>query len=363
MAGDHARAATRDGIRHRIRLRLARVEPVHLGRERAGRPRRVRTSGCPYKVSPERAAVFEGLPDRVASMQLSFVERTRARAAPDRSADVPRVSSADARSPPCTARPQRDIRRIEASPEEMRPMLPTGRLAREDPGRRRPPHVRPRRKTVSHEFDARRTEWIAKRGARRADDPAHRRPLPRPRGGDLDPRPAAASTARPIALLKAHRFARQAGDVELDLADTHARARGAARDRPRPGVDRRRPSRLRLRRRRRRGRRTRARRLRARRARARPSRPRAQPEASGTDVVLYGFGRIGRLLARILIAHAGNGNGLRLRAIVVRKGSANDLVKRASLLRRDSVHGPFARHDRGRRGERTRSSPTARSSR
>ena len=58
--------------------------------------------------------------------------------------------------------------------------------------------------------------------------------------------------------------------------------------------------------------------------------------------MLYGFGRIGRLLARILIAHTGGGQGLRLRAIVVRKGSANDLVKRASLLRRDSVHGPFA---------------------
>ena len=61
-----------------------------------------------------------------------------------------------------------------------------------------------------------------------------------------------------------------------------------------------------------------------------------------TDVVLYGFGRIGRLLARILIEHAGAGNGLRLRAIVVRKGADNDLAKRASLLRRDSVHGSFA---------------------
>ncbi|WP_277453316.1 glyceraldehyde-3-phosphate dehydrogenase [Janibacter sp. DB-40] len=60
-----------------------------------------------------------------------------------------------------------------------------------------------------------------------------------------------------------------------------------------------------------------------------------------TDVVLYGFGRIGRLLARILIEHAGAGHGLRLRAVVVRKGAANDLVKRASLLRRDSVHGSF----------------------
>ncbi|MEV6774686.1 glyceraldehyde-3-phosphate dehydrogenase [Streptomyces syringium] len=62
------------------------------------------------------------------------------------------------------------------------------------------------------------------------------------------------------------------------------------------------------------------------------------------DVVLYGFGRIGRLVARLLIEKAGSGNGLRLRAIVVRPGSghaADDLVKRASLLRRDSIHGQF----------------------
>lgn len=61
----------------------------------------------------------------------------------------------------------------------------------------------------------------------------------------------------------------------------------------------------------------------------------------GKDVVLYGFGRIGRLLARILIEKTGAGDGLRLRAIVVRKGAENDLEKRASLLRRDSVHGSF----------------------
>ncbi|GAB3189491.1 glyceraldehyde-3-phosphate dehydrogenase [Nesterenkonia suensis] len=60
------------------------------------------------------------------------------------------------------------------------------------------------------------------------------------------------------------------------------------------------------------------------------------------DVVLYGFGRIGRLLARILVGRASSASGLRLRAIVVRRGSENDLAKRASLLRRDSVHGPFA---------------------
>lgn len=59
------------------------------------------------------------------------------------------------------------------------------------------------------------------------------------------------------------------------------------------------------------------------------------------DVVLYGFGRIGRLLARILIDQTGGGDKLRLRAAVVRKGADDDLVKRASLLRRDSVHGHF----------------------
>ena len=59
------------------------------------------------------------------------------------------------------------------------------------------------------------------------------------------------------------------------------------------------------------------------------------------DVVLYGFGRIGRLVARILIDKAGGGSMLRVRAAVVRKGGEDDLVKRASLLRRDSVHGHF----------------------
>lgn len=59
------------------------------------------------------------------------------------------------------------------------------------------------------------------------------------------------------------------------------------------------------------------------------------------DVVLYGFGRIGRLLARLMIEKNGKNNKLRLRAIVVRGGRDGDLEKRASLLRRDSVHGPF----------------------
>lgn len=63
---------------------------------------------------------------------------------------------------------------------------------------------------------------------------------------------------------------------------------------------------------------------------------------NGRDIVLYGFGRIGRLMTRILIERAGGGAGLNLRAIVVRNGGAeNDIVKRTSLLRRDSVHGSF----------------------
>jgi glyceraldehyde 3-phosphate dehydrogenase len=60
------------------------------------------------------------------------------------------------------------------------------------------------------------------------------------------------------------------------------------------------------------------------------------------DVVLYGFGRIGRLLARELMARTGKGNLMRLRAIVTR-GEINETIleKRASLLRNDSVHGDF----------------------
>ena len=60
------------------------------------------------------------------------------------------------------------------------------------------------------------------------------------------------------------------------------------------------------------------------------------------DVVLYGFGRIGRLLAREMMSKIGKGQQLRLRAIVTRdKNDAVLLEKRASLLRYDSVHGDF----------------------
>ena len=64
-----------------------------------------------------------------------------------------------------------------------------------------------------------------------------------------------------------------------------------------------------------------------------PSKPR--------DVVLYGFGRIGRLAARELIKQAGKGQQLRLRAIVTRSSSEADLLKRAALLKNDSVHGKY----------------------
>lgn len=60
------------------------------------------------------------------------------------------------------------------------------------------------------------------------------------------------------------------------------------------------------------------------------------------DVVLYGFGRIGRLLARELMTQTGMGSQMRLRAIVTR-GAVDKTVleKRASLLQYDSVHGDF----------------------
>ena len=59
------------------------------------------------------------------------------------------------------------------------------------------------------------------------------------------------------------------------------------------------------------------------------------------DVILYGFGRIGRLAARELIKQAGKGQQLRLRAIVVRRLTDAQIIKRANLLRNDSVHGAF----------------------
>ncbi|GGD37042.1 glyceraldehyde-3-phosphate dehydrogenase [Muriicola marianensis] len=66
-------------------------------------------------------------------------------------------------------------------------------------------------------------------------------------------------------------------------------------------------------------------------------------EIEPKDVILYGFGRIGRLLARELMAKTGKGNQLRLRAVVTRgELTAEVLEKRATLLRTDSVHGQFS---------------------
>ncbi|NER11040.1 glyceraldehyde 3-phosphate dehydrogenase [Muriicola jejuensis] len=70
---------------------------------------------------------------------------------------------------------------------------------------------------------------------------------------------------------------------------------------------------------------------------------RKSKEIEPKDVILYGFGRIGRLVARELMAKTGKGNQLRLRAIVTRgELTAENLEKRAMLLRTDSVHGQFS---------------------
>ncbi|MBW6459008.1 MAG: glyceraldehyde-3-phosphate dehydrogenase [Bacteroidales bacterium] len=58
------------------------------------------------------------------------------------------------------------------------------------------------------------------------------------------------------------------------------------------------------------------------------------------DVVIYGFGRIGRLMTRELIIQ-GNGTQLNVKAIVTRGNSAEEIIKRASLFKNDSIHGPF----------------------
>lgn len=65
------------------------------------------------------------------------------------------------------------------------------------------------------------------------------------------------------------------------------------------------------------------------------------PSEKSQDVVLYGFGRIGRLIARLLIERTSTGEVMRLRAVVVRPGKPGDIIKRASLFTSDSVHGAF----------------------
>ena len=55
------------------------------------------------------------------------------------------------------------------------------------------------------------------------------------------------------------------------------------------------------------------------------------------DVVLFGFGRIGRLVARMISEESGS--QLRLKAIVIRMKNEEELIKRAYLLKKDSIHG------------------------
>jgi glyceraldehyde 3-phosphate dehydrogenase len=72
------------------------------------------------------------------------------------------------------------------------------------------------------------------------------------------------------------------------------------------------------------------------------SKAKSNNDNSPKDVVLYGFGRIGRLLVRELMSKMGKGRQMRLRAIVTRDdNSPFFLEKRAALLRNDSVHGDF----------------------
>jgi glyceraldehyde 3-phosphate dehydrogenase len=55
---------------------------------------------------------------------------------------------------------------------------------------------------------------------------------------------------------------------------------------------------------------------------------------------LYGFGRIGRLLARELMSKTGKGE-LRLRAIVTRDKNDAVSLEKELPLRYDSIHGDF----------------------
>lgn len=67
-----------------------------------------------------------------------------------------------------------------------------------------------------------------------------------------------------------------------------------------------------------------------------------QQETIVKDVVLYGFGRIGRILPRELCSDPALKVQLTLRAVVTRDTiNLNMLQKRASLLAKDSIHGSF----------------------
>lgn len=67
-------------------------------------------------------------------------------------------------------------------------------------------------------------------------------------------------------------------------------------------------------------------------------------KSDAKDIILYGFGRIGRLAARLIINQTGKGEQLRLKAIVIRPKMSDqfeEAKKRAALLQTDSVHGDF----------------------
>ena len=199
---------------------------------------------------------------------------------------------------------------------------------------------------MTHEFDARRAEWIAR-------EELAERMIPLIGGLYRDHGVVTSIHGRrlinrsAIDLLKAHRFARQAGDVELDLARHDAGARGAARDRSRPRLDRRRAARLPVRRRRRRGRRPRSGRLRARRTRVRHRgerpgrracrRPR-HPEPMSCSTASAASGACSPASSSPTPAAATDCACARSSCA---RGATTTSIKRASLLRRDSVHGPF----------------------
>ena len=75
-----------------------------------------------------------------------------------------------------------------------------------------------------------------------------------------------------------------------------------------------------------------------------PQRLLVNPWVKPRDVILYGFGRIGRLLMRLLIEKMGSGLKLMVRAIVVRpKKGISKACKSLSVLSRSpgSTHNAF----------------------
>ena len=142
----------------------------------------------------------------------------------------------------------------------------------------------------------------------------------------------------PIEIIKAHRYMRKSNGCRAPAREVPRGARDDARHRALAGARRHRQAR------------PEARALGPARRRSpsssapsSPSSPTAKPtlRAEPQDVVLYGFGRIGRLLARILIDKTRQRRQVPPPRDRRAQERDDDLEKRASLLRRDSVHGPF----------------------